>query len=152
MSASCVTISNPDLLSSSETRINHGMRSWKNHLSEWARCQKASDGIYFTKKRRAETLQPGLDFDNFKPWLKSGIFKCISWLNGSFFRGWWSGFSERVSQGLSNDTNITSSLSNVFFCLHISLWLSQAHYQNFLWSDLIGLKRLFWYNSRSPRC
>jgi hypothetical protein len=27
----------------------------------------------------------GLEFDSFKPLLKSGIFKCISLLNGSFF-------------------------------------------------------------------
>jgi hypothetical protein len=44
-------------------------------------------GIYFTKKRRAETLQPGLEFDNFKPQLNSGIFKCICWLNGSLWSG-----------------------------------------------------------------
>ncbi len=31
------------------------------------------------------TLQAGLEFDNLKPWLKSGGFKCISWLNGLFF-------------------------------------------------------------------
>ncbi len=43
--------------------------------------------IYFTKKWRAETLQPGLEFDNYKPRLKIGIFKCISWLNVSFFGG-----------------------------------------------------------------
>jgi hypothetical protein len=57
----------------------------KYHSSDWDRCQKAIGGIYFTRKWRAETLQPGLEFDNFKPRLKSGIFKCISWLNGSFF-------------------------------------------------------------------
>jgi hypothetical protein len=34
LSASCVTISNPDLLSSSEKVINPGIRSWKKHLSE----------------------------------------------------------------------------------------------------------------------
>ncbi len=62
------------------------------HLSEWARGQKAFGGIYFTKKWRAETLQPGLEFDNFKPRLKSGIFKCISWLNGLFFGGDYRGF------------------------------------------------------------
>jgi hypothetical protein len=39
------------------------------------------------KKRRAETLQPGLEFGNLKSRLKSGIFKCISRLNGSFFAG-----------------------------------------------------------------
>jgi hypothetical protein len=39
-------------------------------------------GIYFAKKLRIATLQPGLGSDNSKPWLKSGIFKSISWLNG----------------------------------------------------------------------
>ncbi len=112
-SASYVTISNPDLLSSSETGVNPGIRSWKKHLSEWAQCQKAIGGIYFTKKWRAGTLQPGLEFDNFKPRLKSGIFKCISWLNGSSFEGWWSGLSERGSQDLSNGTNVASLLDNL---------------------------------------
>jgi hypothetical protein len=36
-----------------------------------------SFGIYFTKKRRVETLQPGLEFGNFNLRLKSGIYKCI---------------------------------------------------------------------------
>jgi hypothetical protein len=75
----------PKSLSSSETGIYPGIRSWKKHLSAWARCQEAIGGIYFTKKQRAETLQRGLEFDNFKPRLESGIFKCMSWLNGSFF-------------------------------------------------------------------
>jgi hypothetical protein len=82
---SSVTISNPDSLFSSKAGDSLWIRSGERHLSDWARCQKAIDGIYFTKKWRAETLQPGLEFDNFKPRLKSGIFKCISWLNGSFF-------------------------------------------------------------------
>ncbi len=116
VSTSCVTISNPDSLCSCATGVNLGIRSWKKHLSEWARCQKAIGGIYFTKQWRAETLQPGLEFDNFIPWLESCMFKCISWLNGSVFLWWWSGFSERGSQDPSNGTN-------VFFCLHIySLW------------------------------
>ncbi len=45
MSASCVTISNSDLLSSSETRANPGIRSWKEHSSAWAWCQKAIGGM-----------------------------------------------------------------------------------------------------------
>ncbi len=53
LSTSCVTISNLDSLSSSETGVNPGTRSWKKHLSEWARCQKAIGDIYFTKKWRA---------------------------------------------------------------------------------------------------
>jgi hypothetical protein len=43
--------------------------------------------VSISQRSGDETLQPGLVFDNFKPWLKSGIFKCISWLNGSFFGG-----------------------------------------------------------------
>jgi hypothetical protein len=42
---------------------------------------------FHKEKKRAETLQPGLEFDTFKPRLKSNIFKNISWLIGSFFLG-----------------------------------------------------------------
>jgi hypothetical protein len=79
-----VTISNPNMLFIIGTGVNPGIRSWKKHLSGWARCQKAIGGICLTKKWRAETLQPGSEFDEFKPRLKSSIFKCISWLNGLF--------------------------------------------------------------------
>jgi hypothetical protein len=43
--------------------------------------------FFFQKKWRSEALQPGLEFDNCKPRLKGGIFKCISCLNGSFLGG-----------------------------------------------------------------
>jgi hypothetical protein len=33
-------------------------------------------------------LQPGSEFDKFKTRLRSRIFKCISWLNGSFLGGY----------------------------------------------------------------
>ncbi len=76
---------------------NSEISSWKKHLFHWARCQKAIGAIYFTKKRRAGTLQPGLKFDNFKPRLKSGIFERISWLNGSYYGGYdRSSLKERV--------------------------------------------------------
>ncbi len=127
--ASCVTISNHDLLSSSETMVISEIRSWKKHLFEWARCQEAIGGSYFTKKWRSETLQPGLEFDNFKPRLKSSIFKCISLLNGSFFRGWLSGLSERGSQALSNSNNFSSWLADLFFCLHIYILWKSAGYE-----------------------
>ncbi len=81
------------------------------HTSEWARCQEAI-GFNSTKMWRAETLQRGLEFDNFKPRLESGIFKYISSLNGSFlfffFFGWWSRFSEEESEDLSDDTKVVS--------------------------------------------
>jgi hypothetical protein len=105
--ASCVTISNLDSLSSSETGVHLGIRGWKKQLFEWARRQKAIGGIYVMKKWRAETLQTGSEFDQFQPWLNSGIFKCISWPNGSFLgaviRAFWGG-----SEDLSYDTNVAS--------------------------------------------
>ncbi len=45
VSASCVTISNPDSLSSSETGVNPGIKSEKKPLSDRARCQTAIGGI-----------------------------------------------------------------------------------------------------------
>ncbi len=91
VSASCVTISYPDLLSSSENGLIMSYETEKV-FSDWDPCQKDIGGIYFTKKRRAETIQPGLEFDNFKHRCESGIFKCISWLNGSFFGSYDRGF------------------------------------------------------------
>ncbi len=76
-------------------------------------------GIYFTKQWGAETLQPGLEFDKFKPWPESGIYKCISWLNGWLFSMQWSTFSERGTQDLANVTNVAYQFANVF--------LSSAH-------------------------
>jgi hypothetical protein len=122
--ASCVTVSTSDLLSSSGTGVNRGIRSWKKHLSEWARCQKAISGIYFTNKWRAETLQPGLEFDKFKPRLLSGIFKCISWLNGSFL-GDDRGFLKEGVKTYQMATMSPLNLSSLFFRFHIySLWIT----------------------------
>ncbi len=52
-------------------------RCWKKkkHLTHIARREKAIGGVYFTKKWRAETLQPALKFDNFKPQFNCGIVK-----------------------------------------------------------------------------
>ncbi len=60
----------PNSLSSSETGVNLGIKSWWRHLSEWAQRQEAIGDIYFTKKWRAETLKPRLEFGSFKPRLK----------------------------------------------------------------------------------
>ncbi len=75
----------PWLFYRSETRVKPGIRSWKS-TSDWAQCKKAIGGMYFTKKWRSEVPTW------FKIWqsqtrIKSCIFKCISWLNGSFFWG-----------------------------------------------------------------
>jgi hypothetical protein len=65
----------------------------------WLRSMSESQwSIYFTNNWTAETLKRGLEFDNFKPRLKSGIFKCISWLNRSYFLVVMIKFSEEGSQ------------------------------------------------------
>ncbi len=83
-------------------------------------CESHS-GVDFTKKWRAETLQHGLEFDNFKQQLESGIFKRISWLNGSFFGVDDRGISkEGWVQDISTSTNVAFWLA---FCLCIcDLW------------------------------
>ncbi len=70
VSTSWVTISRLDLLSSSETAVDSGTRSWKSTYLPGLACQKAVGGIDSTKKWRAETLQPDLEFDNLKPRLE----------------------------------------------------------------------------------
>jgi hypothetical protein len=75
-------------------------------------------GFYFRKKWTDEILQPGLEFDNFKPQLKSGIFNCISWLNCLFLREIIEAFWK--SQYLSNDINVVSWLPNFFLSSHLS--------------------------------
>jgi hypothetical protein len=112
--------------------VKQGIRSWKKHLSDWAQFQEAIGGIYFTKKWRAETLQPGLEVDNFKPRFKSSIFKSISWLNGSFSGGDDRGFlKEGVRTCLVAPMSPLNSLTFNCFCLHIySLWVFIT-----VWSD-----------------
>ncbi len=119
VSTSCETISIPKSLSSNETGVNAGIRSWKKHSSEWAWCQRAMGGIYSTKKWRADTPQRGLEFGNFKPRLKTRYHQLHLLAERFVFRGWWSGYSERGSQNLSNGTDVASWLVNFVFCLHI---------------------------------
>jgi hypothetical protein len=63
MSPRGMAVSNTRCLSSSETRVNAGIRGWKLHLSESTWCQESFGGICFTNKRRAASLQP-LTFSN----------------------------------------------------------------------------------------
>ncbi len=73
---SCVIISDPDSLSSSETRVNFGIRSFKSTYLNELNVRKLF--VESISQREAEALQPGFVFDNLKPGLKSGIFQCIS--------------------------------------------------------------------------
>ncbi len=121
VSTSCVTFSNPDVISLQlSNRIWSGMsknlKKKYRHSFERAGCQEAIGSIYYTKKWRAKILRPGLKIDNFKPRVKKciGIFKCISWLNSLFFGRWSLGFFEGGNQDLSNITNVASYLANFF--------------------------------------
>ncbi len=87
-------------------KMPKALRSWKKHLSDWARCQRAIGGIHFTIEWRAETLQCSLEFGNFKPRLESCIFKCIFWLNNSPLRGG----GDNSGQGISDGTKFAFKL------------------------------------------
>ncbi len=112
---SWLTSPNPASLSSSETRVHLGIRRRKRRSSESAQCQEAIGVIYFTERWRPEDLHCGLEIGKSQPRSKVGNFECMSWLNGSFFGGWTSGFSGRGSQDLPNVTNVAFQLANIFF-------------------------------------
>jgi hypothetical protein len=80
-SASCVAISNADSISSCDTGINPGIRSRKCTELDVRKPLVVS----ISKSQELRLYNLVLGFDNSKPRLKSGIFKCISSLNCSFF-------------------------------------------------------------------
>ncbi len=55
---------------------------------------------------------------------KHSIFKCISFLNGSFSWGWWSGFSEirRRDSAVLNGTEVTSIITCPLFFISSHLY------------------------------
>ncbi len=63
MSPRGMAVSNTRYLSSSETRVNAGIRARKLYLSESTRCQESVGGICSTNKWRSASLQP-LTFSN----------------------------------------------------------------------------------------
>jgi hypothetical protein len=79
VSASCVTISKPNPFSSIDIGFNPGIRTWKKSLI-WMRSMSRSHWWYLFHEevKSWDSTTAGLEFDNFNPWLKSGIFKCIS--------------------------------------------------------------------------
>jgi hypothetical protein len=65
--------------------------------------------VVFIAQRKEERRLYNLVYDlTISTPINSGIFKCISWLNGSFFADDHRGFFERGSQDLSNGTNAAS--------------------------------------------
>ncbi len=124
LSVSCTTTSNTGLLSSSETRVNPGIRSWKSTYQNELDDRKP---LVVSISQRSEELRlhnlAGLEFDNFKPRLERDIFKCISWLNGSFFGGRdWGFLGERVKT--YSTASMSPPTSPTFFCLQTcSPWL-----------------------------
>jgi hypothetical protein len=80
----------------------------KKRYFESAQCQRAIGGINFTEMCRPEALHHDFETGKSQPRSEVGNFECMSWLNGSFFGGCTSEFSERGGQDLSNDTNVAS--------------------------------------------
>jgi hypothetical protein len=76
--------------------VKHGLINHLNQLDARKPILKVPSNSQESEELRL--YKPVLGFVNLKPRLESGIFKCISWLNGSFFLG---------SQDPSNGTNVT---------------------------------------------
>ncbi len=101
VSASCVTILNPDLLFSSETGVDPVLRVWESiHDNQ----RDVREPLAVSISQRSQDLRLYnlvLDFDNvnpLQPRLQSCTFKCVFWLHFLLFCEWWLWFSERGSQ------------------------------------------------------
>ncbi len=71
-------------ISSSETSVNFGVTSWQStYLIE---LDVRNPLVVFSSQMNEKgDPTPGLAIDNFKPRLKNGIFKIVTWLNGLNF-------------------------------------------------------------------
>jgi hypothetical protein len=93
--------------------------SWKStYLNELDVRKPYRWHLFYKEVKSWDFIQPGLEFDNFKPRLERGTFKCTTLLNDFFF-GWWSTFFDGWSQDLSNSTNVVFVF--VAFSLHARL-------------------------------
>jgi hypothetical protein len=94
MSPRGVAIPNQNYLSSSETRVNASLKTWKSHLSQSNWCQESIGGICFLNKWRAASLRP-LSFLNQRS--NAGFSNASPGLTVRFLGGEHRGFlNERV--------------------------------------------------------
>ncbi len=109
------------------TRFNDSKTFWKRDSRfpwgpKWGALMV---WLIFFIQRRGVSLQPGLEFNNFKPWIKSCVFKCISWLSGSFFgRDDWGFLKKTVKTWLM--APMSPRNSPIFFCSYICSLCSQS--------------------------
>jgi hypothetical protein len=98
--------------------------------------------MYFTeeKERTAETLRPGLEFDNFKPRLESGIFNYVFWLTVHFL----------VLIRVSCKRESKACLMSQIFASSLAKFFLSSH----PWSILLALenlkRQLFPFRERRP--
>ncbi len=99
--------------------VKHGfifikIRMLNTEVSDWMSSMSESHCRYlFHKEMNIWDSSNWLEHDNFKPYLKSDIFKSLSCLNnGSFFWGDHRDFWKRESRPNYNGTNIDSQLVN----------------------------------------
>ncbi len=111
--------STPDLVSSSEIGVNPGIRSWKTHLAECARCQKAIGCIYFTKKVKSWDSTTCFRIWQFQTPAWKRYLRMHLLAERFVFWGLWSRFSKSGNQCLSNDTNAASKFINFFMSSHL---------------------------------
>jgi hypothetical protein len=92
MSASCMTISRSDFLSSNKRRVNPEKRSWSKFKWIWMCSLPERHCWWYPFYIEVKNWDSATCFRSwhFKSRLKGSIFICISWLNGSCF-----GFDDR---------------------------------------------------------
>jgi hypothetical protein len=88
-----VTIPNPNVPSGSATRFNPAKEAEKSTYLIDLNFRKPLM-VFIFQRGKALRLDSVAKNDNFKSRPERGIFKCISWLNGSVFIEVMSGFYE----------------------------------------------------------
>jgi hypothetical protein len=113
VSASCVTASDPDSLSNSEQGLILGYKA-EDELILMSSMSESRWWCLLYKEWKS--------YDS-TTWFRIWQFQTPAWkrylqmhllAERLAFKGWWSGFSERVIQNLFLDTNVASDHANIF--------------------------------------
>ncbi len=131
-----MAVSNTRYLSSSETRVNTGIRGWKLHLSESTIYQESVGGICFSNEWMAASLQPltfsnhcyNAVFSNASP----GLTVCLLGLNIGVF---W----KRVSRPIGR-TLFPVNSPTFFVCTSIVNVIKR-------WRHSVELRKIHWWKT-----
>jgi hypothetical protein len=107
--------------------VNPRIRSWIKHSSDWARCQKGHWWYLFHKEVKSWDSTTWFRIWQFRTLASLRYLQTHLLAKRFVFGGWWSGFSERGIQDVSDGTHIASSFAKFIFRLYIySLWNRSA--------------------------